>query len=571
MVKKYVLLLCVWKPAFSQIQSHNQCLLLKILSVISNVFYTTDKTERNLLLHDVMSYEAALKEGSECSNQFKLVTLGAEGAGKTSSINTLLNLPFQPNQPSTIGASVNSCSVDTHLTSSKWQKITTVYRVTEIPKQQRREVKAAMSRVVVNSVAPTVPKPIPKEVISEVKAVIASKEDVPPDDYIRIVIFDIGGQEVYYDIHFLFLAIEDVALLVFDCSKRLDDPVISRYRPGRFGERIATRGMQSNIETIELLLHSVYGRGEKAPEGSISPRVPVVIMVGAHAENVSTEMQELIIQTIYQRFDGKPFLEHLPRLQEEAFHFLSNSSPDPKSVDHLRSVVLKAAKLVITTKRPISYLKFEGKILEKTQQAQVRLSRADAVDIARNAGVEGDQAVGALLRYFTNKGILLYYPEVNSLKNEIFISPQEVSDLVCTVITTNECKLDTADLQQSYGRYNESALLEDALLNFILQQNNRSKDKEVLLGLLDKFNLATEVPADTRFFHKITAPRNNTSKVFIVPSLLVYDKKVPYCKQDGDIVVQYYFPDRFVPESVFNQLLVKTIQWCCEHKHMVRW
>ena len=110
--------------------------------------------------------------------------------------------------------------------------------------------------------------------------------------------------------------------------------------------------------------------------------------------------------------------------------------------------------------------------MEKTQQAQVRLSRVDAVDIARNAGVEGDRAVGALLQYFTNKGILLYYPEVSSLKSEVFISPQEVSDLVCAVITTHECKPDTADLQQSYHHYNQCALFEDVLLNFILQQYN---------------------------------------------------------------------------------------------------
>ena len=371
--------------------------------------------------------------------------------------------------------------------------------------------------------------------------------------------------------HFLFLAIEDVALLVFDCSKGLDDPVISRHRTGRFGEKIATRGMQSNIETIELLMHSVYNRGEKAPAGSISPRVPVVIMLGAHAEGLSDEEQELIIQKICQRFDGKPFLEHLPQLKKEAFHFLANSNPNPKSVEHLRSTVLKAAELVVTTKRPISYLKFEGKILEKIQQAEVRLSRTDAIDIAKDSGVEGQKAVDALLQYFTNKGILLYYPEINSLKNYVFISPQEVSDLVCAVITTHECQPPTAGLQQSYHRYNQYALLEEALLNFMLQQFGRSKDKQVLLGLLDKFNLATEVPANTIFSHEISAPRNSASKLFIVPPLLVYDNKVPYFKQDGDIVVQYYFPDRFLPESIFNQLIVKTIQWCCKHTHVVRW
>ena len=517
-----------------------------------------------------MAYEKALNEGSECSNQFKLVTLGAEGAGKTSSVNTLLSLPFQPNQPSTIGASVNSCSVDTHLASSKWQKITALYRVAEIPKQYRREVKAAMSSVPVNPVAPGPVKPVPQEVINEVKAVIANKEEIPPDGHIRIVIFDIGGQEVYYDVHFLFIAIEDVALLVFDCSKGLDDPVISRHRTGMFGEKIATRGMQSNIETIELLLHSVYGRGQKAPEGSISPRVPVVIMLGAHAENVSIEAQESIVKVICQRFYGKPFLEHLPQSKKEAFHFLANSSPDPESVCHLRSTIIKAAELVIAAKRPISYLKFEGKIFEKMQQAQVRLSRADAVGMAGDSGLK-EEAIDALLRYFTNKGILLYYPEVKSLKNEVFISPQEVSDLVCSVITTHECEPNSADLQQSYCRYNRYALLEEPLLVFILQQFDRLKDKEVLLGLLDKFNLATELPSNTKFSHEIDSPRSSTSKVYIVPPLLVYDNMVPYCKQDGDIIVQYYFPDGFLLESVFNQVMVKIIQWCCRNKNLVRW
>ena len=528
-------------------------------------------TSDSLDAHVIMAYEAALKEGSQSSNQFKLVTLGAEGAGKSSSVNTLLNLPFQPNQESTVGASVNSCSVDTYLASSKWQKITAAFQITQINKQHKSEVKAAMSSVTVKPVTPAPVKPIPQEVLDEVKAVMTSKEEIPQDGHIRIVIFDIGGQEVYYDVHFLFLAIEDVALLVFDCSKGLDDPVISRQRTGRFGEIISTRGMQSNIQTIELLLHSVYSRGQTAPEGSISARVPVVIMLGAHAEDVSIEDQELIIQTIYRRFDGMPFLEHLPQLKEEAFHFLANSKPDPKSVNHLRATIVKAAELVITAQRPISYLKFEGKILEKLQQAEVRLSRTDATDIAKDAGIEGEQAVDALLRYFTNKGILLYYPELTSLKSEIFISPQEVSDLVCAVITTHDCQPHTANLQRSYCRYNQYALLEEPLLNFILLQSKRSKDKEVLLGLLDKFNLATEVPSNTKFSHEIGKPGSNTSKVFIVPPLLVYDDMVPYHKQDGDIVIQYYFPDGFLLESVFNQLLVKTIQWCCKYKHIIRW
>ena len=541
--------------------------VILFLTLIDEATRKSDSLDANL----VMAYEAAMKEGSESSNQFKLVTLGAEGAGKTSSINTLLNLPFQSNQESTVGASVNSCTVDMHLATSKWKKVTATFQITEIPKLYNKEINAAVSSTPAKPVNLSSVKPASQKVIDEVKQIIASKEEIPPDGHVRIIIFDIGGQEVYYDVHFLFLAIEDIALLVFDCSKRLDDQVISRHRTGRFGEKIATRKMMSNIETIELLLHSVYSRGQKAPEGSISLRFPVVIMLGSHAENLSDKEKEIIIQSIYRRFDGQAFMEHLPKSKKEAFHFLANSNPNPKSVEGLRSTVLKAAELVITTKRPISYLKFEGKILEKIQEAEVRVSRTGVVDMARDAGVEGEQAVDALLQYFTNKGILLYYPEMTSLKDDIFISPQEISDLVCTVITTHECQPPAADLQQSYQRYNQHALLEEALLNFILLQFNRSKDKAVLLGLLDKFNLATEVPANTRFSHELVTSESGASKVFVVPSLFVYDDKVPYHKQDGDIVVQYYYPDKFLPESIFNQLLVKTIQWCCTCNHVIRW
>ena len=549
------------------LRSNFLCNLYLFLTLIDEATQKSDSLDANL----VMAYEAAMKEGSESSNQFKLVTLGAEGAGKTSSINTLLNLPFQSNQESTVGASVNSCTVDMHLATSKWKKVTATFQITEIPKLYNKEINAAVSSTPAKPVNLSSVKPASQKVIDEVKQIIASKEEIPPDGHVRIVIFDIGGQEVYYDIHFLFLAIEDVALLVFDCSKDLDDPVISRNRTGRFGEKISVRKMMSNIEMIELLLHSVYSRGQKAPAGSISRRLPVVIMLGTHAEDLLDEEKEMIIQMIYKRFNCKAFLEHLPQSKKEAFHFLANSNPSRKSVEDLRSTVLKAAKLVITTKRPISYLKFEGKILEKIQEAEVRVSRAGVVAMARDAGVEGEQAVDALLQYFTNKGILLYYPEVTSLKDDIFISPQEVSDLVCTVITTHECQPPTADLQQSYQRYNQHALLEEALLNFILLQFNRSKDKAVLLGLLDKFNLATEVPANTKFSHKLVTSESGASKVLVVPSLFVYDKKVPYHKQDGDIVVQYYYPGNFVPESIFNQLVVKTIRWCCKYNHMIRW
>ena len=92
--------------------------------------------------------------------------------------------------------------------------------------------------------------------VTKVQEVVDTKEIHDGD--VRIIILDLGGQEVYYHVHFLFLAQEDVVFLTFDASKDLDQSVICRPRLIRFPQKVKTRGMQTNIQTIEILMQSVY-------------------------------------------------------------------------------------------------------------------------------------------------------------------------------------------------------------------------------------------------------------------------------------------------------------------------
>jgi len=407
---------------------------------------------------------------------------------------------------------------------------------------------------------------VKQEVYETVRSVLGSREI--SDSSFRMVVFDLGGQEIYYEIHNLFLALEDIALLVFDASKKLNEEVISRERAGKFGEKISTRGMQSNIKTIEMHLQSVYNRGQEAPPGSLSQRNPVVIMVGAHAENISTIIKKCFIDTIRKHFQGTKLLEHLPLQPDHAFHFIGNSNPNHQDVNYLRHIISLSAAPVATVERPISYLEFEQKII-KNGLTQVRLKIEEVTKMANEVGINGEKDIGALLKYYMHKGILLHYPEEELLKNEIFTSPQEVSNLVCTVVTTHHYNPPTADLQQADERYNKHALLEEALFDCILEQAKRQNDKNVILGLLKQFNLAVEVPASTKFPGELCVPESG--RVFFVPSLLVYDEKDIYNKKENDIVIVYYFPEKFIPETVFNQLLVKTINWCYKQNHQLCW
>jgi len=517
-------------------------------------------------LKTIAAYQEAAKKGTCASNQFKLVVLGPEGAGKTSTTHTLIDEEFQPDQPTTIGADISPCKIDCHHVS-EWKKVKVLAEINQIPRRYNTEVKINMSLFSSNPSLPLPPKQsIPKELYTTVRKALSSDEIF--DDDVRMVLLDIGGQEIYYEIHFMFLVPEDIALLVFDASKGLHKPVISRQRSKRFQKKIAMRGMQSNIQAIEATLQSVYCQcGCPALNGSLSPRSPTVLMVGTHAENIPEAEQCSIVHEIRKYFDGKPFLEHLPRSNTDAFHFISNKIRKKAVVDHLKSTILKGVSTVIRSHRPVSYLKFEQQVL-KASCSRVKLTRAEVICMCTEAGLEENDAVDAALHYM-KKGIILYYPEIESLRDEIFISPQEVSDLLSTVITTHHCEPDTASLQRAFKRYEEFALLEEALFDWFLAKSYRISDKAVIIGLLKKFNLAAEVPISTKFDDEGPSILPQSGRVFFVPSLLVYDVRNVYERKPGDIAVLFYFPDKVLPESIFNQLLVKTINWCCIEGHCI--
>ena len=316
-------------------------------------------------------------------------------------------------------------------------------------------------------------------------------------------------------------------------------------------------------------MQSVYSHCGKEVDGKlyISNRIPTIVLIATHSKGLSAQQKSSIVMKLYEAFIGKPFMDHLPRSTKEAIFFIDNSARNPKVFKELKSVVLKAAAPTITKECPISYLQFEMDILKESQSKAV-ISKKEALVIADKAGLQ--DSLMEVLNHYTLKGILLYYPEVESLQNEVFISPQEVSDLVSSVITTHNCEPSSAKLQQVCYRYDQFGLLEEDLLDDMLQTAGHYKNKSTILGFLEKFHLAVEVSRDTKFDKEkeaYTTPKNG--RVFLVPSMLVYNPKAVHNTQEGDIILVYHFPDLFVPENIFNDVLVRITSWCNLHGHHV--
>jgi len=370
----------------------------------------------------VIAYQKAFKKGKKKNNKFKIVLLGAEGAGKTSTAHSLLDKAFQPQQPSTVGAAVNTCTAD-RIFATKWKQVALDHQLKHIPKQFNQELKSCMSKLTkepenaASSIqeetgTPTYPKEavqpvnapeemIPDELVTKIQEVVDTQE--VHDGDVQIIILDLGGQEIYYHVHFLFLAQDDIVFLAFDASKDLDDPVVCRQRLTRYKVKAETRGMQTNLQTIEIMMQSVYSHCGKAVDGRmfISNRVPTIILIATHSKGLSPQQKDAVISKIYQSFIGRPFMDHLPRSQSEAIFFIDNEDRDLEVFEALQRVALKAAAPTIAEECPISYLQFEVDILKESQSKAV-ISREAASTIADAFQAKYRQImVGGKLREFS--------------------------------------------------------------------------------------------------------------------------------------------------------------------------
>jgi len=203
------------------------------------------------------------------------------------------------------------------------------------------------------------------------------------------------------------------------------------------------------------------------------------------------------------------------------------------------------------------------------------ISKNEASRIATIAGVEDShESLEGLLHHCTCKGILLHYSNAQTLGDLVFISPQAVSNLVSSVIKTHDyAKLrHTHKLRKKFICFDKFGLLEEALLDDMLRGSHYTK--EVILDFLITFYLAVQVDRKTKFeSEEESYPTPDNGRVFIVPSVLVYNKSKDYLEPKNHVtnVVLYHFPDKFLPTIVFNYVLTLIIRWCNEKGHSIHW
>ena len=436
--------------------------------------------------------------GTTTSNQFKIIVIGPRGSGKTSLINCLLNKQVQSSYQPTKGAKVHYCMIsDSH----KWSETTLNYLIFTLNKRVKTfSLDSNMSR--------------PNTGESDIK---------------NVVIYDVGGDEINHVLLPLLLAPKDIVLLVYNAH--------AYY----FSTASYTVVLDHILQSVSFNCSAQCCKDDLS-----STHSPQILMVGTHADLLSSKAMLTIADSLSRHSNGKLFKKHL---SQSFFHFVSCKTHKLKeNMERLQDTILSSAKPLYELNLPVAYLQYEAEILSR-YKCGIYLEKVEALNIAHQIGIV---SVEELFEFFKFIGVILYYPNLEELKDYIFISLCTIMKLL-SVVTAKE--------------NHHSLHMERHLWSLHASFSRLSlSDKNLAVRLFLNFKLVGYLPSDVKFGKNL----HNTCFLDGEFSYLVPSHLNNATEQLSDCIgpsVIFWFPDRFLPKYVFHQLLAEVTSWCYSKGH----
>ena len=525
----------------------------------------------------------ALKDGEATPSSVTIYVLGQENAGKTCLIASLLGDKFEETM-ATQGADVDVCKIF----SSKWSRIekgkvpTKLQRMyhsqlhvtaqIKISAEQKKPVLKAKNMQQLLDSLPELPEAVKADLEQAKTAVLVD------EDGINAIIWDFAGQSVYYGLHSMFLKEDNVAMIVFDASQPLQDPVKGRDSQKDPYTQKSISPTYTGVESVCYWLQSIYAiRKNGANLGATSLFVPTIFLVATHIDLIGDskaiqKRKKEIIDQLVLLLQGKPFANHIAGAEndlrealERNCFFISNKVRNLEELDRLKSMLADAFWYIMNRQHPIVFLNVE-KTLLSLNKATITATEFHAIAYESGffAKPDSEESKGALA-HFHSKGTILHFSQVESLKDVVVLSPDWLTKLFSYIIIAHPYKLES-NYSFQFKRLTDFGILEESFITFMVNKFNAEQKKFGLplstkqaIEFAQLFGFVAEVHQNTCFLEEMHQPPVSKKRVFIVPPMLPLQLpskvKVPDDKASQARVVYFKFPEGFIPPMVYYQML----------------
>ena len=404
-----------------------------------------------------------------------------------------------------------------------------------------------------------VPK-LPEEIVTLVQRLLKMNSD---EDDIYSVIWDFGGQSVYYDTHPIFLTKKAIYILTCDLSCDPSQKANAPTKKSMAGKKKDTCGSKTNLDCLDFWMSSVYSlvSPNTKRQETLSPEMlPPVFLVCTHADKpYRTDVNPGDLASgIYGSLKDKVYGKLLKGLFV-VDNTKSGSGDECRGVIKLREKVLSFAKKLpqMNEAIPLKWLKYEKVLRLLSEEGYMWIRTNKARQIAREeCGIDDDEQFRTLLNFLHDQRVLIHFSESPELEKMVILSPQWLIDVFKEVITIKSWEDVEEDFEELWRNLEDFGILDEKLLNhswrhlFVHQENCKT-----LIAVMERFSLLCEWPSD------------ESTKQYLVPSML----RSPPTSDVLELLASAQIPSLFVrfesrrvPPGLFSRLILLFHKWSQE-------
>ena len=411
---------------------------------------------------------------------------------------------------------------------------------------------------------------VPDSIATLVARMLQEDEKAQEENEIFSIIWDFGGQSVYYATHPIFLTQSAIYILACDLSRNPYKKADTVVRQGLYKTHEDSCCNKTNLDYLDFWLSSVYSLvdpdafgQDTCPSEATTARLPPVFFVCTHADEPyrsATDPRGLALD-IFGFLRTKPYKSHL---FEDVFvvdNTKSGSENECPEVVRLREKLRSVAQSLPQVREgiPLKWLRFE-QILRLLREKHYKwMPFNEARQIATdNCGIYDDEQFRTMLNFMHDQKILIHFNKTPELNNTVILDPQWLINIFKEVITVKRYEPTEGIVEEFLLKLQDTGILDERLLDHkwksVIDMYSKDTCKR-LIAIMERFSLLCPWPSD------------GEHKQYLVPSMLMS----PPTDNVVELLSSVRIPSLFVrfdlgrvPPGLFTRLVLQFYQWCNE-------
>ena len=410
---------------------------------------------------------------------------------------------------------------------------------------------------------------VPEDIAALVERLLNEVNAVDDDKDVYSVLWDFGGQSVYYVTHPLFLTSRAIYLLVYDLSRKPFGKANPLVKQGMFKKIEDNFSLKTNLDYLEFWMTSVASLASQSRQQPVSSSsvvmpaaLPPVFLVCTHSdEPYGDEDPCTVANEIFHFLQNKPYSAHLFEHVFTVDNTKSGGKSECPEVSRLRQSVLAVAKDLPQMKEaiPIKWLQFEKALQAMKEEGHEWITLERAKEIASKVcKIDDDQEIVTLLNFLHDQRILIHFDDTPELNKFVVLDPQWLIDVFKKVITVKPYDHEEREFKVLWQKLEQTGILEEKLLEHVwgaLLEQEETCDS--LIAIMEKFSLMCLWPSSNA----------SCGKQYLVPSMLMSYPSQGIMKllESAQIPSLFLkFASRQIPPSLFPRLVLQFFQWCTD-------